>query len=140
MLVVELDPPSFTTTNHDANLEKSYACNHPLVKITGAADMAAARPGVTQIVNHHGDFSNPDTLVLPESDYFDRLAFDAPLDINFEEISLGDFLKALLAEAQQPGTECAKAADRPLWHPKCRQHAAEGDYRIHVQSLLQPTP
>ncbi|RWX05148.1 Sir2 family NAD-dependent protein deacetylase [Rhizobium leguminosarum] len=83
-LVVELDFPIIYTTNYDSNLEKTYeACGRPFAKITGAADMATARPGVTQIVKYHGDFSNPDTLVLTESDYFDRLAFDAPLDIKF---------------------------------------------------------
>ena len=83
-LVVELDFPIIYTTNYDANLEKSYqAFDRSFVKITSAADMAAARPGMTQIVKYHGDFSNPETLVITESDYFDRLAFDAPMDIKF---------------------------------------------------------
>jgi hypothetical protein len=53
------------------------------MKIAGAADLAAAKPGVTQIIKFHGDFSNPDGLVITESDYFDRLSFDAPMDIKF---------------------------------------------------------
>lgn len=53
------------------------------MQIASAADMAAARPGVTQIVKYHGDFSDPETLILTESDYFDRLAFDAHMDIKF---------------------------------------------------------
>ena len=83
-LIVELDFPIVYTTNYDANLEKSYEVfSHPFVKIASAADMADARPGIPQIVKYHGDFSDPETLVLTESDYFDRLAFDAPMDIKF---------------------------------------------------------
>ena len=83
-LIVELDFPIVYTTNYDANLERSYEVFlHPFVKIASAADMASAIPGVPQIVKYHGDFSDPDTLVLTESDYFDRLTFDAPMDIKF---------------------------------------------------------
>lgn len=83
-LIVNLDFPLVYTTNYDGNLEDAYqAFDEPYVKITGAADLAAAAAGVTQIVKFHGDFSNPDSLVITESDYFDRLSFDAPMDIKF---------------------------------------------------------
>jgi hypothetical protein len=83
-LIVNVNFPLVYTTNYDGNLEAAYeAFGEPYVKITGAADLAAAAPGVTQIVKFHGDFSNPDSLVITESDYFDRLSFDAPLDIKF---------------------------------------------------------
>jgi hypothetical protein len=83
-LVVDLDFPIIYTTNYDTNLEQSYkAFDRPYDKIASAADMAAANPGRTQIVKYHGDFGTPESLVLTESDYFDRLAFDAPMDIKF---------------------------------------------------------
>ncbi|MBY3383417.1 SIR2 family protein [Rhizobium laguerreae] len=83
-LIVELDFPLVYTTNYDANLEMSYETfGRPFTRITSAKDMATAPVGKTQIVKYHGDFSDPDTLVLTESDYFDRLSFDAPLDIKF---------------------------------------------------------
>ncbi|MBW9117655.1 SIR2 family protein [Rhizobium cauense] len=83
-LIVNVNFPLVYTTNYDANLETAYeAFGEPYVRITGPADLAAATPGVTQIVKFHGDFSNPDTLVITESDYFDRLSFDAPMDIKF---------------------------------------------------------
>jgi len=83
-LIVDVNFPLVYTTNYDANLEAAYeAFGEPYVKITGAADLVAATPGVTQIVKFHGDFSNPDSLVITESDYFDRLSFDAPMDIKF---------------------------------------------------------
>ncbi|MBY2949192.1 SIR2 family protein [Rhizobium leguminosarum] len=83
-LIVDADFPFIYTTNYDANLEAAYeAFGKPYVKITGAADLAAALPGLTQIIKFHGDFSNPEGLVITESDYFDRLSFDAPMDIKF---------------------------------------------------------
>ncbi|ACE94229.1 hypothetical conserved protein (plasmid) [Rhizobium etli CIAT 652] len=83
-LIVALDFPLIYTTNYDANLELSYqAFGRPYARITSAKDLATATVGVAHIVKYHGDFSDPDTLVLTESDYFDRLSFDAPLDIKF---------------------------------------------------------
>jgi len=83
-LIVDVDFPYIYTTNYDANLEAAYeAFGKPYMKITGAADLAAVKPGVTQIIKFHGDFSNPEGLVITESDYFDRLSFDAPMDIKF---------------------------------------------------------
>lgn len=83
-LIVALNFPLIYTTNYDANLELSYqAFGRPYARITSAKDIATATVGFTHIVKYHGDFSDPDTLVLTESDYFDRLSFDAPLDIKF---------------------------------------------------------
>jgi len=36
---------------------------------------------VDHIVKFHGDFDQDDSLVITESNYFDRLQFEAPLDI-----------------------------------------------------------
>ena len=67
-LTVELDFPIVYTTNYDANLELAYeALQHPFAKIASAKDIAAAPSGVTQIVKYHGDFSDPETLVVTES-------------------------------------------------------------------------
>jgi hypothetical protein len=44
---------------------------------------------VPQIVKFHGDFDEDDSLVITETDYFNRLAFDSPLDIKFRSDALG---------------------------------------------------
>jgi hypothetical protein len=51
---------------------------HRIVKVS---DIIDSRPGVTDIVKFHGDFDDPESLVLTESNYFDRLEFESPLDI-----------------------------------------------------------
>lgn len=46
-------------------------------------DLAKLWGEVTPIIKIHGDLDDPDTLVLTETDHFERLSFNAPLDIRF---------------------------------------------------------
>lgn len=89
-LIVELNFPVIYTTNYDANLETAYEVyGKPYAKISHARDIACAPAGVTQLVKYHGDFDDADTLVLTETDYFNRLSFDSPLDVRFQSDALG---------------------------------------------------
>lgn len=83
-LIVTLDFPIIYTTNFDRNLEAAYERRgRDYLKVVGAHDVARASEHGCQIVKFHGDLDDPDSLVLTESDHFDRLAFDSPLDIKF---------------------------------------------------------
>ncbi|PDT39579.1 MULTISPECIES: SIR2 family NAD-dependent protein deacylase [Sinorhizobium] len=89
-LIVSLDFPIIYTTNYDSNLEVAYEVHgKPHSKVSHARDMATAPAGVTQIIKYHGDFDDVETLVLTETDYFDRLSFDSPLDVRFRSDALG---------------------------------------------------
>lgn len=89
-LIVRLDFPLIYTTNYDRNLEEAFAVHQrPCVKIANARDIAKVHDGVPQIVKFHGDFDDDASLVITESDYFNRLAFDSPLDIKFRSDALG---------------------------------------------------
>lgn len=89
-LIVALDFPIIYTTNYDANLEVAFRLHEKeFVKVTNARDVANVREGVPQIVKFHGDFDDDRSLVLAESDYFERLNFDSPLDIKFRADALG---------------------------------------------------
>jgi hypothetical protein len=89
-IIVRLDAPIIYTTNFDRNLETAFRLrDKPFVKVANARDVARIREGVTQIIKFHGDFDDDQSLVLAESDYFDRLAFDSPLDIKFRADALG---------------------------------------------------
>lgn len=82
------------TTNYDRWLElafKHYAKQNKRrpVKIVGVSDMAKVKPGDVQIVKFHGDFDNFDSIVLDESGYFERFAFESPLDIKLRADVLG---------------------------------------------------
>jgi SIR2-like domain len=89
-LIVALDFPIIYTTNYDRNIEAAFAAHGPdYVKVANARDIAKTRDGVAQIVKFHGDFDDDDSLVITETDYFDRLALEAPLDIKFRSDARG---------------------------------------------------
>jgi hypothetical protein len=88
-LIVSLDFPIIYTTNYDRNLEVAYETQQrEFVKVANARDVARIRDDATQIVKFHGDFDDDTSLVLTETDYFDRLAFDSPLDVKFRSDAL----------------------------------------------------
>jgi hypothetical protein len=78
------------TTNYDNNLEVAFRLHkRDFVKIANTRDLAKPAEGLTQIVKFHGDFDDDQSLVIAETDYFDRLSFDSPLDIKFRADALG---------------------------------------------------
>lgn len=77
--------PIIYTTNYDSWLEAAH--DHygaPYSKIVTGEDISKASGSETQIVKFHGDLSNPETMVISESDYFERLRFEAELDIKLQ--------------------------------------------------------
>jgi hypothetical protein len=89
-LIVQLDFPILYTTNYDNNLEVAYRlAGRDFIKIVNARDLTRAEDGVTQIVKFHGDFEEDSSLVLAETDYFDRLDFESPLDVKLRADALG---------------------------------------------------
>lgn len=88
--IVELDFPIIYTTNYDNNLEIAYETyERPYLKITNTHDLVGIDGVRTQIVKFHGDFSDDATLVIAETDYLKRLAFETPLDTKFKADALG---------------------------------------------------
>ncbi|MDB5623266.1 MAG: putative Sir2-like transcriptional silencer protein [Devosia sp.] len=89
-LIVSLDFPIIYTTNYDRNLEVAFDIRGlPFERIANARDIAASKSSATQIVKFHGDFDDDASLVLAETDYFNRLSFDSALDIKFQADALG---------------------------------------------------
>jgi hypothetical protein len=58
-------------------------------KIANAKDISLADPDLPHIVKFHGDFEDDNSIVLTESDYFERLNFETPLDVKFRSDILG---------------------------------------------------
>ena len=89
-LIVSLDFPIIYTTNYDRNLEVAFEIRgQAYERIANARDIAASKSSATQIVKFHGDFDDDASLVLAETDYFNRLSFDSALDIKFQADALG---------------------------------------------------
>lgn len=88
--IVDLDCPTIYTTNYDRWLETAFERRKkPFVKIANVGDFTKIRDGVAQIVKLHGDFDDDSSLVLTETSYFERLAFESPLDIKLRSDSIG---------------------------------------------------
>jgi len=88
-LIVTLDFPVIYTTNYDRNIENSFLLHKKdFSKIVDVRDIAKSAPDTTQIVKLHGDFDDDDSIVLTETDYFERLSFESPLDIKLRSDAL----------------------------------------------------
>lgn len=88
--IVDLDFPLIYTTNYDRHIERIFELRKkPFSKVTSVLDVANAAADLPHIVKFHGDFDDDDSLVLTESDYFERLEFESPLDVKFRADVLG---------------------------------------------------
>jgi NAD-dependent SIR2 family protein deacetylase len=81
-LILDLDFPIIYTTNYDRWLELAFeARGTPYHKIASIADLADFQRSGTEIIKFHGDFEDDESLVLTETNYFQRMNFESPLDI-----------------------------------------------------------
>ena len=88
--IVELGFPLIYTTNYDTNIERAFRLlGHNVSRIASVVDIVDAKPDYTHVVKFHGDFSDDNSLVVTESDYFDRLEFESPLDLKLRSDVLG---------------------------------------------------
>jgi SIR2-like domain len=88
--IVKLRFPLIYTTNYDRWLEIAFQRhNEKFVKIANVGDFTKICDGITQIVKLHGDFEDDSSLVLTETSYFERLAFESPLDIKLRSDAIG---------------------------------------------------
>ena len=88
--IVDLGFRFIYTTNFDSNLERIFDLRMiKYAKIANAKDISLADPEFPHIVKFHGDFEDDLSIVLTESDYFERLNFETPLDIKFRSDILG---------------------------------------------------
>jgi len=73
----------FYTTNFDAFIERAFQLHGRPCKAVAVEAHMTPQEGCAEIVKFHGDFDNPDRMVLTESDYERRLAFTAAMDLRF---------------------------------------------------------
>lgn len=110
LLLPYLRCPSIYTTNWDSWIERGFENQAiPYVRIRDADDLVRASvvkpagPAVapvrkpatgrardpTRIVKFHGDFTQRQTLILAEEDYFRRIEFEDPLDLTLRAEIVG---------------------------------------------------
>jgi SIR2-like domain len=90
LLLPHLGAPAIYTTNYDRLIERGFEHERiPYSRVVTLRDLIEADDSRTRVVKFHGDFSRDDSLVLTESQYFDRLNFDKPLDIRLRSDLIG---------------------------------------------------
>lgn len=92
--LVKMKLPLLYTTNYDRIIERAYQLKNTKYHSIASIDDMVSAPAddTTHIVKFHGTFSNDSSLVLTESSYFDRLEFEAALDIKLRADMLGKVL------------------------------------------------
>lgn len=89
-LIADLKFPLIYTTNYDPFVEDALEIyGNAVNKIVEIPDIGNSDENSTQVIKYHGDLSNEKSIVLTESDYFDRLKFESPLDIKLRSDILG---------------------------------------------------
>lgn len=88
--IVELNFPQIYTTNYDHCLETAFQAWHKKYRrIVSVDDFVGLRSDETQIIKFHGDTISDPSIVLTERSYFERLAFESPLDLKLRADMLG---------------------------------------------------
>ena len=82
--------PVIYTTNFDNIIERAFKLHRKKFRlIRNLRDISEKGVDSLEIVKFHGSFEDDSTLVLTESDYFNRLDFEMPLDIKLRADILG---------------------------------------------------
>jgi hypothetical protein len=91
--LVKLGCKLIYTTNFDGFIEQAHrGLNQRYRTIRSAKDMVDLHDDRVHIVKLHGDLSSPSTMVFTETSYFERLSFEAPLDVKLRADALGKSL------------------------------------------------
>lgn len=76
------DAPTIYTTNWDDVIELTHdRLSKPYNLVETPSDFLNLDPTATTIIKYHGSLRHPETLVITESDYYDRFGIDSPFDI-----------------------------------------------------------
>jgi len=82
MNIARLEVPAIYTTNWDDLLEEAYRrLNRTFTSIAQPADLTRISLGATPIVKYHGSIKYPTTMVISESQYYERFGIDSPFDL-----------------------------------------------------------
>jgi hypothetical protein len=89
-LLVDMNLPAIYTTNYDRIIERAFKLHKRRCHtITSIKDIVGAPSNVTYVVKFHGSFHEPESLVLTEADYFERLDLVSALDLKLRADTLG---------------------------------------------------
>lgn len=92
-ILTELQPKIIYTTNYDEGIERAFKLySREYSVIRNINDFKNPIENHTLIYKFHGDFVDDNSLVLTETSYFNRMAFEDPLDIRLRSDILNNTL------------------------------------------------
>jgi SIR2-like domain len=88
--LVELEKCSiYYTTNYDNFIERALNKRGRPCQIVTAEHTMSHDRSMVEVVKFHGDFNNPDDMVVTESHYMDRMRLESPMDFKLRGDLLG---------------------------------------------------
>jgi len=79
----------FYTTNYDNFIERALRAHGRETQVTSSELNINHRRTIDEVVKFHGDFNDPDNMVLSESQYLTRMKFENPMDLKLRSDILG---------------------------------------------------
>lgn len=84
-IIEKLDFPIIYTTNYDSLIEEYYDYKQKEISVVKQVeDMKRLKHNVPRIMKFHGDLSEQNSIVLGESQYFERMNFQSFMDIQLQ--------------------------------------------------------
>lgn len=84
-LIAELKVPIIYTTNYDNTLERYYEIKKiPLQVINSVGDIRNISDNIPRMMKFHGNLDKKESIVLSESQYFERMDFSSFFDLQFQ--------------------------------------------------------
>jgi hypothetical protein len=128
--LAKLDWRTLYTTNYDGHIEGALrdAKKEAVVLASFGDFQGPRRPGACEVVKFHGTLEQPRTIVLTESEYFERMALEAPADQRLRSDLLSNSFLFI-------GYSFSDTNIRYIWyrmHQLRRQSAARGEGREHL--------
>ncbi|MBV8550728.1 MAG: SIR2 family protein [Acidobacteriaceae bacterium] len=120
--IVKLNFPVIYTTNYDSWIECAFAARgRAFRKVIGVSDLVERKPDEVEIIKFHGDFDDPDSIVLTESSFLSRMSLEGPLDIRLRADSLARPLLFVGYSLSDPNIRFLLFKLQELWE----QHSEE---------------
>lgn len=132
--IVDLDFPIIYTTNYDSWIESAYkAQGKAFNKVIGVSDLAETASEETEIIKFHGDFDDPNSIVLTESSFLRRMSLDQPLDIRLRSDSLARPLLFVGYSMSDPNIQYLLFELRQLWAENSEEAKMPKSYLLMLE-------
>jgi SIR2-like protein len=79
----------YYTTNYDDFVERALQASGRTVQVIATEEDMGFNSSATQVVKFHGDFNNPDEMVLSEQQYYRRMKLESPMDLKLRSDLFG---------------------------------------------------